>query len=189
MARVIKATRVCLVCDNEFLGTPSATRCQHCKGAGLSVPRDRQKARAGMTSGKATPDPSKLVTRICQACGEDFETPRPKASRCPECIAEDRRVQRRTCLNCAKPFNVIDPSHVNCKSCSDLLGLEQWEMTDEQYAKMLAEERMSRWQEKLESQTKWLDKRERYRAKRSNQITHQHDDEDAPLLVRLGLAP
>lgn len=74
-----KAERTCLVCDAVFMGTPAATRCDPCKAAGLSVPRDRQAARR-----KAAPMPYR---RKCLECGTTVRTASPNLINCEPCAA------------------------------------------------------------------------------------------------------
>ncbi|WP_173496083.1 MULTISPECIES: hypothetical protein [unclassified Aliiroseovarius] len=102
-----------------------------------------------------------MYEKVCQACHEEFTTHKPKAARCSSCIAENRPVKKRKCLECSKLFPLIDDTHVNCSSCADFLDIDQADMTPEQAARLAHEEHLKRHRERLQQQNEWLDARER----------------------------
>lgn len=163
--------KICLACGSQFQGTPAATRCPTCRTNGVKVPAARRSAnkQAGQAGAKdkrkrtpkAPPKDAPSYEKVCQACHDEFTTHKPKAARCPSCIAEDRKVKKRKCLECSKPFPLFDDTHVNCKSCADFLDLDQADMTPEQAAKLAHEEHLKRHKERLQQQNEWLDARER----------------------------
>lgn len=99
--------------------------------------------------------------KTCHACGEHFTTPKANTVRCGPCIAEGREVKHRQCLECRASFPVIDDSHVNCPTCAEMLGVEQYELTPEQAERLAEEERRARTQARIARQAEWLDQRER----------------------------
>lgn len=100
------------------------------------------------------------IERTCLVCNTSFEGT-PKATRCRPCREAGHRVRAptKTCLECRKQFTLVDEAHVNCASCSDMLGIFQFEMTPEQQAKALEAGYLSRHQERLAHQRAWLDRR------------------------------
>lgn len=156
-----KTERSCLVCDVVFIGTPAATRCEPCKAGGYKVPRDQQQQQR-----RTKPPLEKLqvakpqFSKTCQACGDDFQTHKPKAARCDGCIAEGRNVQHKVCGECGDKFPYHDPAQIRCDPCADLLGLDQFELTPAQLEELRERERKARWKDQLAAQRRWLDQRE-----------------------------
>lgn len=161
-----KVERQCLVCDSTFMGTPAATRCDTCKVAGLKVPRDRQverrkkpeptqcsKPRTAATKARpkikvAKPKPV-LIAKTCGACGEQFETHKPKAARCYRCIEEDRPVRYKSCVSCGVKFPAPQGDEYHCLSCAEAHGIGQAELTPEQREAHKAAETLARWKNKV----------------------------------------
>lgn len=152
-----KEQRTCLACDAKFLGTPKATRCDTCRTTGVKVPSEiQQKRHICRTSPH---DNLPKHDKECMACGCEFTTNKSRASRCNDCLSANRKVAKRKCLECRAQFPLLDEAHVNCKTCSEMLWVTQFEMTPEQQAKALEAEYLSRHQERLAHQQAWLDRR------------------------------
>lgn len=125
--------------------------------------------------------PRKLVTRRCGACHDDFETTRQKATRCPQCISEGRRVRYRNCFECGSAFVLFDDTHMNCTACSDALGLDPSELSPEQLERLKEEERLAKFTQTRDRQLAWLTQRDKTRPARQDTHNHQYD------LTSLGL--
>lgn len=104
--------------------------------------------------------PRKLVARRCGACHEVFDTTRPKAIRCSQCISENLSVRYRTCVGCKSRFVLFDKAHINCAECSAMLGLEQSELSPEQLEKLRKEERLAKFTQARDRQLEWLTRRD-----------------------------
>ena len=161
-------TKTCLACDVTFEGTPSATRCPTCRTNGVMVPHDKQVQQVGMAKKSGNTRKPRVKTadllkheKTCQACTQTFFTHRLKAARCGDCISTGRAIPKRTCLECRKPFNLLNDEDVNCKPCAELHDIEQHELTPEQIAKQLEEDNLTIHQEKLAAMLAWLDAREK----------------------------
>lgn len=152
-----KTAKVCLACSTTFLGTPKATRCDTCRTTGVKVPSEIQQKRH--IHRPSPRDNLPQHDKQCMACGCEFTTHKPRASRCNDCLAANKKVATRKCLECKAQFPLLDEAHVNCASCSEMLGVTQCEMTPEQQAKALEAEYLSRHQERLVHQRAWLDRR------------------------------
>ena len=163
--------KICLACGSSFQGTPAAIRCPTCRTNGVKVPAARRSANkhAGQAETnskrqrprKAPPVGAPQYDKTCQVCSTAFTTHKAKAARCPSCIAENRPVKKRKCLECSKPFPLIDEDHLNCKSCADFLDIDQADMTPEQAARLAHEDHLKRHRERLQQQNEWLTARER----------------------------
>lgn len=147
--------------------------------------------------------PRKLVTRRCGACHNDFDTTRQKATRCPQCISQGRRVRYRNCFECGSAFVLFDDTHRNCTTCSDALGLDPSELSPEQLAKcttcadalgldpselspeqlerLKEQERLAKFTQARDRQLAWLTQRDKARPARHDDHNHQYD------LTSLGL--
>lgn len=154
-----RTEKTCLACDAKFLGTPKATRCETCRTTGVKVPSDIQQKRH--IHRPSPRDNLPQHDKQCMACGCEFTTHKPRASRCNDCLAAGKKVATRKCLECKTQFPLLDDSHVNCKTCSEMLGVTQCEMTPEQQQKLLEAEYLSRHQERLAHQNEWLARREK----------------------------
>ena len=106
------------------------------------------------------------VERECLACGVRF-IGTPKATRCPDCRASGRKVpsdkqsaRRRTytCIECGqrKPVDPEFPDARRCEPCSELLGLDQIELSPGEEERRRAQERLNRVKERLASQAEVL---------------------------------
>jgi hypothetical protein len=161
--------KTCLACDAIFEGTPAATRCPTCRGTGVMVPYEKQAKQVTQSGLKsATPRKPRVPVadllkyeKTCQACTSVFHTHKSKAVRCNHCITSGRAIPKRTCLECRKPFNLLDDADVNCPSCAETLGIFQHERSPEQIAKELEEESLTIHQERLAEMLAWLTERER----------------------------
>lgn len=151
-----KEQRTCLACDATFLGTPKAARCNTCRSTGRSVP---SKIQANQHKRPMVRKDLPQHDKVCGACGSAFSTHRVRAVRCDDCAETGQKVAKRKCLECSRPFPLIDDSHVTCQPCSEMLGLSRYEMTPEQQARALEAEYLSRHQERLAHQQAWLDRR------------------------------
>jgi len=126
-------------------------------------------------------DPAKQITKACGACHEDFETHRPKASRCPACIAANRRATYRSCFECSAKFLVTAEGQINCPACAAALGLEQYEMSPERREELEAEKRLQEFLQRRDHLLGWLARREAVPLSHHHIHKHQND------LTSLGL--
>ncbi len=163
-----KSAKVCLVCAKDFLGTPAATRCDDCRSEGLKVPTELKSVRASRSPSvrpaeRSAKCPSSKHTQVhertCGACLEIFTTHKPKARRCPTCIDEDRKVQRRICIECNTSFALTHSDQVNCQSCAYRLEIGITDMTPEQRERFRAQRRLEDFKRRRDGQLAWLDNR------------------------------
>ncbi len=103
--------------------------------------------------------PRQMYLKTCNACGVEFETHKPKASRCPTCISENRRINYKSCISCGVKFPAPFGDEYNCPSCAEDLGIGQAELTPEQRETIKAEETLARWKNKVEILEAELDER------------------------------
>ena len=156
------ATRECLACSSEFQGTPKATRCTTCRASGRKVPKDKQAHRCTQSTRRKTPIVRRDLPqhdKACGACRQNFQSHKPKAARCNDCIVAGNSTRTRRCLECKKQFTLTDDLQVNCKVCAAILGVEQDELTPAQQAAALEAAQISEHQHQLQRQTAWLDAR------------------------------
>ena len=157
-------THECLACSFEFQGTPKATRCTTCRASGRKVPKDKQAHQFTQSTYRKAP-----IVRLdllqhdkaCGACGQDFQTHKPKAARCNDCIVAGNPTRTRSCLECKQKFTLTDDLHVNCQACAAMLEIEQDELTPAQQAAEIEAAHQSNHQDQLKRQTAWLDAREK----------------------------
>ncbi|WP_171209544.1 MULTISPECIES: hypothetical protein [unclassified Ruegeria] len=103
--------------------------------------------------------PRQMYLKTCNACGEAHETHKPKASRCGRCIAENRRINYKSCISCGVKFPAPFGDEYNCPSCAEAHGIRQAELTPEQRETIKAEEMLARWKNKVEILEAELDER------------------------------
>ena len=115
--------------------------------------------------------PRQMYLKTCGACGVEFETHKPKASRCDGCIAENRKVHRKTCISCGVKFPAPNGDELQCPSCAEQLGIDQAELTPEQREAQRAEEKLARWKNKVEILEAELDERSNAKPKGTRRMT------------------
>lgn len=123
----------------------------------------------------------KCVERRCGACHAVFDTTRPKATRCPQCISQRRKVRYRSCVECTSLFVLFDEAHLNCAPCAAMLGLDQHELSAEQIERLREEERLANFTQARDRQLEWLTRRDVARSTQPDNRNHQYD------LASLGL--
>ncbi|MCA0906060.1 hypothetical protein LCM27_06580 [Ruegeria marisrubri] len=112
-----------------------------------------------MPVAKSKKPPRQMYLKTCNACGEEHETHKAKASRCETCIAENRRITYKTCISCGVKFPAPFGDEYNCSSCAEAHGIGQAELTSEQREIIKAEETLARWENKVLLLEAELDKR------------------------------
>ncbi|NOD31490.1 hypothetical protein [Ruegeria atlantica] len=112
-----------------------------------------------MPRAKPKKPPRQMYLKTCNACGEEHETHKPKASRCTRCITENRRINYKSCISCGVKFPAPFGDEYNCPSCAEAHGIGQAELTPEQREIIKAEETLARWKNKVEILEATLDKR------------------------------
>ncbi|WP_171125595.1 hypothetical protein [Ruegeria sp. HKCCA4707] len=100
-----------------------------------------------------------MYLKTCNACGEEYETHKPKASRCETCIDENRRITYKTCISCDAKFPAPFGDEYSCPSCAEAHGIGQAELTPEQRKIIKAEETLARWKNKVAILETELDER------------------------------
>lgn len=125
------------------------------------------------------------ITKVCGACHEDFTTHKAKATRCQPCITEGRRVTYRRCFECDANFMLLDSSHVNCSKCADANGLDQSELTPEQFERYRERDKLEAFIEKRDKLLGWLTARDKVRS--ANEGIHSHHHQHQYDLATLGL--
>lgn len=108
---------------------------------------------------KTKKPPRQMYLKTCNACGVEFETPKPKASRCDRCISENRRINYKSCISCGVKFPAPFGDEYNCPSCAEAHGIGQAELTPEQRESIKAAETLARWKNKVEILEAELDER------------------------------
>ncbi|WP_171105951.1 MULTISPECIES: hypothetical protein [unclassified Ruegeria] len=100
-----------------------------------------------------------MYLKTCNACGEEHETHKPKASRCDRCISENRRINYKSCISCGVKFPAPFGDEYNCPFCAEAHGIGQAELTQEQREAKKAEETLARWKNKVATLEAELDER------------------------------
>ena len=119
--------------------------------------------------------------KTCGACLEEFTTHKAKASRCPVCISENRKVTYRRCFECNVSFMITAPDDLNCGTCVEELGLEdQSQLSPEQRERFEVEEKQRLFVQKRDRLLEWLTQRDKARRTANFQPNQQN-------LTHLGL--
>ncbi len=117
--------------------------------------------------------PRQMYLKTCNACGEEHETHKPKASRCGRCIAENRRINYKSCISCGVKFPAPFGDEYNCPSCAEAHGIGQAELTPEQRETIKAEETLARWKNKVATLECELDERCNAKPKGTRKMTNK----------------
>ncbi|WP_271950434.1 hypothetical protein [Ruegeria faecimaris] len=126
-----------------------------------------------MPVAKSKKPPRQMFLKTCNACGEEHETHKPKASRCETCIDENRRITYKTCISCDAKFPAPFGDEHNCISCAEDLGIGQAELTPEQRETIKAEETLARWKNKVAILEYDLDERSNAKPKGTRKMTNK----------------
>ncbi len=124
-----------------------------------------------MPVAKSKKPPRQMYLKTCNACGEEHETHKPRASRCTRCIAENRRINYKSCISCGVKFPAPFGDEYNCPSCAEAHGIGQAELTPEQREIIKAEETLARWKNKVEMLEATLDERSNAKPQGTRKMT------------------
>ncbi|QFT74019.1 hypothetical protein [Ruegeria sp. THAF33] len=117
--------------------------------------------------------PRQMYLKTCNACGEEHETHKPKASRCDPCITENRRITYKSCISCGVKFPAPFGDEYNCLSCAEAHGIGQVELTPEQREALKAEETLARWKNKVATLEAALDERSNAKPKGTRKLSNK----------------